>query len=130
MIKLRHATPADLDFVYATWLRSYRHASSFARKISNTIYYHWHHRIIENAFARGATIKIAALDDAPAVIIGYIVVEGSTAHYVYVKGDFRKMGVAKALLEGHNITQFTHLTDHTEHVLGLVPGAEYNPYLL
>jgi GNAT superfamily N-acetyltransferase len=129
-IDTRIGTFDDLNFVFATWLRSYRHDSAFARSISNDIYYHWHHKIIENAIRRGAYIVIAHPKDSPEVIVGYACVEGSTLHYVYVKKAFREMGIARTLLKHAPFKEYTHITENGKLILDLCPGIIYNPYLL
>lgn len=135
-IEVRAATTADLDFVYATWLRSYRHASQFAKKISNTTYYTWHHRVVERILSReGAKLLIAHPKEDPELILGYICTEKQpdgmeVVHYCYVKKTFRQLGVAKALISGASLGKmnFTHWTTDTDWALKKYPGMSYNPY--
>lgn len=130
-IEIRTGIPEDLSLVYACWLRSYKHSSSFAQKIVNSVYYRWHHKIIENILARGAQIRIAHNTGDPETILGFSCLEmfegKPVVHFVYVKKAFRGEGIAKALVwerEGY----FTHMTknlDLTKH-----PKLVYCPYLV
>lgn len=128
---LRAGLPEDHAFVFATWLRCYKRNSLFARRISNETFFRWHHLVIERILAR-SVIRVAHAADAPEVILGYSVSEPGVVHFVYVKGSFRKLGIATALL-GHldpNACVFTHWTDGWEHLLRKWPNAEYNPYAI
>lgn len=133
-VEIRDAGQDDLPFIFATWLRSYRHSSQFAKKISNDVYFAYHHAAIERILSRGGAVKIASMIGDPNVILGYAVVEmqeGKTvAHYVYVKKAFRKMGIASRLYKPENGDLFTHLTDDITWALVKYEGLIYNPYRL
>lgn len=102
-ISLREGYLEDLNFIYATWLRSYRHASSFARKISNEIFYKRHHMVIDLLIKReGSRVVVAHPTGEPNVILGYMVSEiqpdgEAVVHYTYLKKSFRQMGIARTL---------------------------------
>lgn len=135
-IEIRDVTKEDINFILATWLRSYRHASQFAKKISNAIYYKWHHKVIERIIDRGGEILVAHPLGEPDVILGYLCTELQTdnkrvVHYCYVKKTFRKMGVAKSLLEA-NILEgafFTHYTTDCDWITKKYK-ITYDPYLI
>lgn len=126
----RAGLPEDLSFVYATWLRSYRHSSAFAKKITDRVFYLAHHAAIERILARGATVLVCTPADSPEVILGYAVTEGTTLHFVYVKKPFRRLGIASGLLAGEGPSMFSHWTDDWDRIRDLWPHAEYNPYLI
>jgi len=135
MIEIRPANLNDLPFIYATWLRSYRYASQFAKKISNEVFYDMHHRIVEGFIERGGLVSIAHPPGEPYVILGYICVEHNQplVQYVYVKKAFRKMGIAKALFEGIKTPEnalFTHWTSDVDWITKKLPKLIYNPYLI
>lgn len=133
-IELRVAKPEDLNFIFATWLKSYRHSSQFARRISNTVFFTWHHKVIERLIGRGAQISVAHPKGEPDVILGYGCAElfdgQPVVHFIYVKKPFRRMGVATKLLEGLTPTLFTHWTADTEWIVKKRPELMYNPYLI
>lgn len=134
-IEVRTVVKEDLNFVLATWLRSYRHASQFAKKISNEIYFKWHHKVIERIIERGGNILIAHPVGEPNVILGYLCIENQSmlpvVHYCYVKKTFRKMGVAKALLDGSTLegAHFTHYTTDCDWITKKFKLV-YDPYLI
>lgn len=130
-IEIRPARTEDTEFVFATWLRSYRHASQFAKKISNEVYYRWHHKVIERILARGAQVYIAHPIGEPEVILGYICLESQdklVVHYIYVKKAFRKMGVAKMLYTPEIGDVFTHWTADMDWATKKWPELTYDPY--
>lgn len=135
MIEIRPAKLDDLSFIYSTWLRSYRHSSQFAKKLTNEVYYEMHHKVIDGFILRGGIVLIAHAKGEPEVILGYLCMEpnGSIIQYIYVKKAFRKMGIAKALFEYTKLpenTIFTHWTTDTNWILKKLTHLIYNPYLL
>lgn len=131
---LRPGEPDDLNFIRATWLRGYKHASRFARPIPSEIYFRRHHEVVEAILRRPTTsVEIASHPDAPSVILGYLVREGDVVHYVYVKKPFRRFGIGRALMTpllGRPFF-FTHLTSDGEAILAeRRVDAVYDPYRL
>ena len=108
MFVVREAVESDHACVFATWLHSYRHNSQFTKRIPDGIYYSKHHSVIENLLKRSKLV-IATTEEDTSVILGWSCYESSESiaglivpaiiHYVYVKPDFRKAGVATKLLE-------------------------------
>jgi len=131
-IEVRLAKPEDLNFIFSCWLRNYRHSSQFAKKVSNAVYYKWHHKVIERIIGRGAQVRIAHPIGEPDIILGFSCLElfedAPLIHFIYVKKAFRGMGIAKALLFETGACQFTHLTENLE--LEKLANFTYNPYLI
>lgn len=130
-IEIRLGKPEDLDFILATWLRTYRHHSQFAKKISNPVFYENHQKIIERILERGAQVRVVHPVGEPDTILGYSCLENNNnipvVHFIYIKKAFRDFGLAKKLVwetEGY----FSHLTDNLD--LSLHPKFVYNPYLV
>lgn len=134
-VGVREATIEDLDFVYATWLRFFKHHSPHGRKLSPHIFFENHHKIIEVILAQPKTKTIVCcLASEPKVLLGYIVGSGDDViHFVFVKESFRKFGIAKHLLEASGIdpqkAMFTHYCDTTYELLKKYPKLIHNPYL-
>ncbi len=138
-IEIRQATKDQLSFVFATWLRNYKHSSQFARKIKNATFFKWHHLVIERIFDRPNTLVLIATPQGESEpILGYAVLEAQDGtpviHYVYVKDDFRRMGIATKLIAASRLpldrAVFTHYTSALDE-LGLLKkytALEYNPY--
>lgn len=135
-IEVRDAFLEDISFIFATWLRSYRHSSSFAKKISNEIYYARHHLVIDLILKRdNSKVLVAHPKDEPDVILGYVVTEkqpdgANVVHYTYVKKSFRKMGVAQALWNGLNEKENYIITHYTTDADWLTKkyNLTYDPY--
>jgi len=134
MIEVRLGRAQDAAFIYATWLKSYKHESQFARRISNAVFYKWHHMAIDRIAGRGGRFYIAHSKGDPDTILGFICVEGAgLVHYCYVKKTFRNMGIATALLKAVEFmpnSEFTHWTTEMSWVLKKYPDLIYNPYVL
>lgn len=96
-LTIRSFEPEDTNFIYSSWLKSYRQ-SDFSKKTPNNIYYTFQKSRIDR-LAKDATILIACSPDNPQQIYGYAIGTSEVFHYVYVKYTYRKLGVAKRLLE-------------------------------
>jgi ribosomal protein S18 acetylase RimI-like enzyme len=130
LVILRAIEEDELSFVYHSWLTSLRSGSPYHRSIPKTQYYDGQKRILYRVLDRSNTI-VATPKDHPNIIAGYIVWEPSdpaVIHYIYVKSDFRKMGLGALFVEvasaGNKITGTHRTTD--------VKGKDFlfNPYLL
>lgn len=121
----------DMAFIFATWLQCYKHSSSFARHIPKKVYFEQHHAIVERLLAR-CEVLVCTLADSDSTIVGYVVRGPGILHFVYVKKDFRRMGVASGLLVDvdPNAMVFTHWTEGFDLILRKWPHMQYNPYLL
>lgn len=135
-IRFRPATSEDANFIFNSWLKSYRH-SAFARGIENQIYYAEQHKLLEKAIKNYKTI-IACNKDDTSQIFGYInggLTDGIlTINYIYTKHSFRNMGIGKALLNvsEHDPSHAAIYTMHTRIADKLAPkyNLVYHPYVL
>ena len=123
----------DMGFIFSTWLKHYKQHSAITKNISNSVYYAKQHRIIERILARSLTV-VAHPPEQPAVILGYAVLEmarPNIIHWVYVKGPWRRFGIAKALLGGLDYTHcsFSHWTHDIDPFRNRWPQAVYDPFL-
>ena len=134
--RLRPLTEEDYPFLYNSWLKSYRF-SLFAERITNTIYFEDHHKLIEKIINNSKTL-IACNPSDPSQLYGDIVAgeeEGVlVVHFVYVKHTFRNMGIGKTLLDavGHSSDKASVYTHHTRMAdkLASKHNFVYHPYLL
>tara|TARA_R110002167_G_C12560091_1_gene641709 strand:- start:367 stop:825 length:459 start_codon:yes stop_codon:yes gene_type:complete len=134
--RLRPLIEDDLPFLYNSWLKSYRF-SHYAEKITNTIYFEDHHKLIERII-KDCKVLIACNPSDPSQLYGYIVVgeeEGIlVVHFIYVKHTFRNMGIGKTLLDavGHSSDTASVYTHHTRMAdkLASKHNFVYHPYLL
>ena len=102
LIEVRAAENHELNFVMHSWLRSLRSFEPFYRQMTNEIFYSEHGKKIDNAINRGYCLVVCPRDH-PAIIAGYIVWQNkgdnTLCHYIYIKNEYRKMGIASLLLE-------------------------------
>lgn len=133
----RTANEQDVNFIFNSWLKSYQSSVS-AKLLSPTIYFQFHHKVIEQLLQRCAVV-VACQQQDPTQVYGYLVYEVvddvPVIHYAYVKHAFRQMGIyslllAATTLSSRNQAFYTHET-HT--ALKLIRAKSlpmvYNPYL-
>lgn len=139
LIKHRPLKPSDMNFIYSSWLKSYRQ-SDWAKDISNDVFFTQHKEIIDNIIARPTTSVIVICnpnDDDQ--LYGFLVheVAGSSAavHFVYMKYNFRKLGIMKNLMGVYGYTTSTspvfisHIPRNYE-TLKTRYNLVFSPYLL
>jgi len=139
-IRVRPAGANDVKFITNSWLESYRDAP-FPRNCPNSIYYHYQHKLLEQLIPRSYTL-VAVNPSETDQILGWIcaehVAETLIVHYVYIKGVFRKQGVASALLNTvvsaiggePKSYEYTHKTSYARRVPKVRDSWAYNPYLM
>lgn len=135
-VRIRRATELDANFIFNSWLKSYR-SSPLASQLSSTIYFAEHHKIIERLF-KTSEVLVACNETDVSQIYGWICAEKIDGifclHYVYMKHTFRNHGIAKALFNSfeHDPTNASCFTHGTR--LGIRLANKYNmiyhPYLL
>lgn len=107
----------DGPFIYSTWLRGLYYGNDWFRKIDKTSFFDKYRIVVNNLLTR-STVRVACLEDDQDVIVAYVVYSGNCLHWVYVKKDWRKLGIATALIPD-SIEVVTHLTKR---------AAKNNPY--
>lgn len=134
-ISFRKANEYDVPFIFNSWLKSYRN-SHLGSKINSTIFNTEHHKIIEKLLKHSQTI-IAHPSDDSSQIMGYIcasyIESNLVIHYIYIKHNFRSLGIGKMLLAAfHNNKDMPILyTHHTKpmDILQYKFNAIHHPYL-
>lgn len=100
-ILTRPAKPGDMNFVYDSWMKSWR-VSKWAGVIPNHLYYACQRNLIEDLIARGAEIVVACPDSQPDVILGWAcgeVKDGATVlHYSYTKDPYLGLGIESTVI--------------------------------
>jgi GNAT superfamily N-acetyltransferase len=103
-IKLARDAEKEKAFIYNSWLKSYG-KSTEARRMTARVYFLNFEKIIDDIFSSNAYVALALNPDDTDQILGYVVFNWdeelglSLFHYVYVKEAFRKLGIAKKLVE-------------------------------
>lgn len=100
---LRPLVQADSNFLYSSWIRSFR-ASSVNAGLPGREYHARQKRRIGVILGRPDTAVIVACDpDDDEHIYGYVVFEmgevTAMLHYVYVKESFRRFGLGGVLID-------------------------------
>ncbi len=133
-IATRSMVSDDVAFILATWLRSYKESSEFAKRITHKVFFTSHHEIAKSLLSRSRCI-VAHLADEPEIIIGYVVFEPGESplvHYVFTKRGWRKLRIAHDLIEQAQINidgcEFTHWTYFLNEYFSKHPTMTYNPY--
>jgi GNAT superfamily N-acetyltransferase len=110
LVKVRAGQPGDRSYVIRSWISSYNH-SPIARALANS-YYASYAPVIERQLAR-SQVRVACLPEEMGAILGFAVVEPerNTVHYVCVRSQWRKKGIASLLLDrelGRTDIRYTH----------------------
>lgn len=139
-MNIRPMRDSDLNLVLSTWMVSlfatYEH---YARRIYGEGIQNIRPFPSKGIFFKGHEAKIKALLLVPSTkclvyvapdddnqIIGWTVFDQDTVHYCYVKNVFRKLGVAKSLMDKSKGARFySHHTNHAKHIN---QGLTYDPY--
>ena len=99
MIKIRTFKPEDYNFIITTWAKSQYSDGPGAKE-----HYKLFHKGIADFFNKNLQsddliIYVAHTQDDEDFILGYAVFGNDyTLHYCFTKGAFKKMGIAKTLL--------------------------------
>lgn len=148
-IHIRPARATDIPLITSSWLKSFRGEESKGRQhynkggygsegIPNRFFYYYHHKILE-ALIPESVVLVACLETDPDTILGWccaqVVDTALVIHYLYVKYNFRKFGIARRLVttllesERPPAVFVTHLMPHLKRKVRDLNWL-YNPYLL
>lgn len=102
-VGFRPADPEDQNFIYDSWLRSYRDGSLHARAMPARIYYNNHKHVIARILDL-SSVLICCNPEDPDQIFGYVVYEATKGkvtvfHYLYVKTTYRNLGIANLIFK-------------------------------
>jgi len=100
----------DLDSacIYATWRNSAYYGVPRGTEDPKLFFSDLTQKIKE--ILPHATVRIACLESDPATILGYSVTTGTHLDWIYVKVDYRSMGIGKMLMPKNIETVTNHLT--------------------
>lgn len=131
---VRNANPKDINFIFSTWMESFRYGSTPIKTTPKSIYFSRYQTVLDHILGKDEVHTVVACSpEEPDVILGYLVYETpNIVHYSFVKEVFRNIGVAKSLLEhlGPSYKTFTHRTDMLEKYMRNKPEWRYDPFLL
>lgn len=98
-LAFRESKESDINFIYATVIKSYRHLNPIAMMEPDREYKRNATRQWKRCIGSGAKIIIACDEEDPELIIGLIIYENRTIHFTYVRAAFRSAGIGKSLVE-------------------------------
>lgn len=121
---IRDALPSDQAFIRDAWRGTFHlgglgcfvpptSSQEQGRRFNVPCDREHYHREMARLFDRllpKASARVACDEEDPDTLLGFAVFTGPELHFVYVKQDFRRGGVATRLLAGLPITRFTFLT--------------------
>lgn len=129
-------TAEEFAFIFDSWASSFK-KSPYAGCITNDMYPEVSRRTMQDIVDRGARLRVAYAqpDDGDRRVMGYSVSEPGKRilHYLYVKRDFRGMGIGTGLLNdvltatesGDLAWTYTHRTKASPGFLGKL--FQWNP---
>ncbi len=124
--------------MFGTWIRSYL-TSATVRQVEAEDYFQGQLRVIESIIARGGIVRVAE-HETHGTLLGYGVGERHedrpVLHYFYVKGDYRRIGIAraietdllKALRRPGEVVRYTHRQREFVPQLAARRGYRWNPF--
>lgn len=127
LITERELTRLDENFIYATWLKGLRYGNDLFELIDSEAYFSNYRKIIQ-FFLSTSQVKIACLKETPETILGYSVSDGSRLHWLHVKEEWRRLGIAKSLLPP-DFKAYSHLSKLGFEILQTHPGPIFNPFI-
>lgn len=135
----------DQAFVLATFLRGLYYGDRLpSNSEPKLLVLNWFSMIPKNIFMENyervakalinspnTVVKIACLKEDPDVILGYSILSAdfSTIHWVFVKKDWRKNGIAKSLVPQYPTT-VTHLSLQGKNLMAKFKDCVFNPFKL
>jgi hypothetical protein len=130
MYDIRAASPDDINFIMATWLRGLYYGDSWFSMIPKNIFMDNYKKIAVTTMAHPKVIvKVACLKEDPTVILGYSIVSSDEQAIVwcFVKSAWRRQGIGRSLLP-QSPKFVTHLTALGKSLMVKFPTAVFNPF--
>lgn len=110
---LRAAEAGDRGYIMSTWRKTARTHLRWLRDVPDSVYDDRRHGYVrhveaildrcDSAAEKAARAIVACDPENPEILYGYAVAEGEAIHMVYVRGAFRRQGVARGMLEALGI---------------------------
>lgn len=129
-VNLRRATSDDLRFIAASWYDDYW--SRWGKKHCDRRLFHDGQGARIDRLLTRCDALVAYLPEVPDEVLGWAVLDDKheVVHYCYVKGEYRRMGIATGLVRGHDVKWFSHSVDTTGGIFAKKFNLKYNPFTL
>ena len=126
-IVVRPVKPTDQGLIFSTWLKGQYWGSEYWLRMEQDEYFKLYADHITQYICKpGTAIDCAVLEDAPDVVIGYIVYNDQHLFWSYTKHDFRKQGIFKTLVENMDFVTYSGDTK-AGHKIAEKRGLYFNP---
>ncbi len=128
-VVVRPCTLEDKSIILATWLKGNYWGCDYYHRMEQDLYFQEFAKKIHKILNKpGTQIDVAVLEEAPAIVLGYIIYNDQVLYWAYTKRHYRKEGILSALLANMDFEYFTGNTP-----IGLSIGKKknlkYNPLL-
>lgn len=141
LIGFRAARASDLPFIYRTWLMGAYHGNrplkgvkvpigaslDYIGSINQDDFMKSYHKYLESLLTRNDLfIYVACLHSDPDVILGFSVFQPEVLHWVFVKKDWRRIGLCNDLVPKNikTVTGFTRVGE----VIRKHKNLTFNPF--
>lgn len=109
LVVTREAQESDRSFVVSNWIKSQYYGSPHWSQMDYTDFRE-HYAPIIAAMLLDSRVDVAVLEDAPELILAFLVYKGTTIHWAYTKKDYRSKGLLNLLLKNKAFTTVTSTT--------------------
>lgn len=127
MIVVRPIAADERNLVLSSWVRS-GSRSDLARLGDREDYHAWQEAFAKRVL-RDGTVLVAEIASSPGELAGWIAYAGVVLHFVYVKQVYRRMGVARRLLESIPRPVARSADTHATKSVKMLTDIHYNPFL-
>lgn len=120
----------DKSFIYSTMLKGVYFGSDMWRDVPASSFYAEYAKVIDDVLAEGSCdVVIASLAGDSDSILGYAILGFGVVHWVHVKEQWRKKGIARLLL-GSSVFSFYSQKSKAAPDLAAKKGLTYDPFML
>lgn len=111
LISIRNYVQDDRNFILATFLRGLYYGDSWFSQMEKKAFMEHYNKVVNFILdSPKTTIKIACLKEDPNVVLGYaLLAEPNGVHWIHVKREWRKIGLARDLVP-NTVNTVTHLS--------------------
>ncbi len=129
LITFRTFVPDDRNLILATFLRGLYYGESWFSLIDKNVFMNHYNKIVNAILdSPNIEIKIACLREDANTVLGYAIYSKDALHWVFVKKQWRGIGLARDLVPA-TIKTVTHLTKLGVSILHKKSLA-FNPFLI
>lgn len=133
--EIRPACGQDLNFIFDTWLNSFRYDSPLGKSCKNSVFFNEYKQVIDRILSE-AEVLMAHSNGNENHILAYLVFHPPfVVHYAFCKEAFRRLGITKTLFvkafgdEAAKV-EFTHRTGYIAEFIRDKPNFTHNPFHL